>query len=175
MKRLLLGSAALCLATSVPAAITQFNATCPNGIEVHADQGGPVYINGQESKLKKFSDSYFEAAGGGVTISIMINPDESLGLSYTGKHGVNGICTETKAGATTSVSPTAKAEAACLAAVAKTTNVDQAKLKVIDVVTAEAGVGVTIEVPGADAPWSCLSSPEGKVQGASYTGSEGKL
>ena len=46
---------------------------------------------------------------------------------------------------------------------------------VTDVMTAEAGVGVTIKVPDADAPWSCLSDASGKVQGASYTGSEGKL
>jgi membrane-bound inhibitor of C-type lysozyme len=67
------------------------------------------------------------------------------------------------------------AREACLDAVAKATNVDRAKLKVTEVLWAEAGVGVSIEVPGADAPWSCLSSEDGKVQGAAYTGSEGAL
>ena len=67
------------------------------------------------------------------------------------------------------------AQAACLDAVAAQTNVDRASLTVTEVLWAEAGVGVTITVPGADAPWSCLSDEQGKVQGAAYTGSEGAL
>ena len=49
------------------------------------------------------------------------------------------------------------------------------QLSVTEVLWAEAGVGVTIEVPGAQAPWSCLSDENGNVQGAAYTGSEGRL
>lgn len=64
---------------------------------------------------------------------------------------------------------------ACLAAVAKQTNVAQDKLVATEVLWAEAGVGVTVQVPDADAPWSCLSDEKGNVQGAAYTGSEGKL
>jgi hypothetical protein len=67
------------------------------------------------------------------------------------------------------------AQAACLDAVAEKTNVDRATLTVTEVLWAEAGVGVTITVPGADAPWSCLADESGKVQGAAYTGSEGAL
>lgn len=175
MNRTLTAITMLLMAGAAQAGIPQLNATCPGNLDVHADEGGPVYINGKEAQLKKFNDNYFEAKGEGVTLSLSINPDGSSSLSYTGKHGANGVCAESKAGSATGASPTEKAEAACLAAVAKSTNVEQSKLKVTDVLTAEAGVGVTIEVPGADAPWSCLSSPEGKVQGASYTGSEGAL
>jgi hypothetical protein len=64
---------------------------------------------------------------------------------------------------------------ACLAKVASVTGVEQSKLSVIEVLWAEAGVGVTIKVPDAEAPWSCLSDEQGNVQGASYTGSEGAL
>lgn len=64
---------------------------------------------------------------------------------------------------------------ACIAAVAKATNVSADRLVVTEVLWAEAGVGVTITVPDAQAPWSCLSDEQGNVQGASYTGSEGKL
>lgn len=63
---------------------------------------------------------------------------------------------------------------ACLAAVAKATGVALSALTATEVLWAEAGVGVTVQVPGADAPWSCLSDEQGNVQGA-YTGSEGKL
>lgn len=64
---------------------------------------------------------------------------------------------------------------ACLAAVARETNLDVAQLKVTDVAAAEAGVGVTIMVPGAQAPWTCLSDDQGHVQGARYMGDEGKM
>jgi len=72
-------------------------------------------------------------------------------------------------------SETAVAEKACLAAVAKKVGVSASKLKVIDVQSAEAGIGVNIQVPDAAAPWSCLSDKKGHVQGASFTGSEGAL
>ena len=80
-------------AASAHADIPLLNATCPGGIEVHADQGGPIYINGKEGKLKKFNNNYFEAkGGGGVTVSLAINPDGTPSLSYTGKGGANGVC-----------------------------------------------------------------------------------
>lgn len=71
------------------------NATCPLGIEVHADEHGPVFINGQEAELKKFSDTYYEATRDGTTISLSINPDETVSVSYTAPGGANGICTVT--------------------------------------------------------------------------------
>ena len=75
------------------AKIPLINATCPGKIEVHADAGGPIYINGKEAKLHVFNENYYEAKGGGVTISLSINPDGSAAVSYTGHGGANGICT----------------------------------------------------------------------------------
>ena len=72
--------------------IPLFNATCPGGIEVHADEGGPVYFNGKQGELKKVNSNYYEATGAGITLSISITPDETVSLSYTGKHGTNGVC-----------------------------------------------------------------------------------
>lgn len=96
MKSGLLFSAVLSAAFLLPPAawadIPLLNATCPGGIDVHADQGGPIYINGKEGKLKKVNDNYYEARGGGVTISLAINPDGSPSVSYTGKNRANGIC-----------------------------------------------------------------------------------
>lgn len=92
MKKLFLTALVFSLAGTANAGIPLFNATCPGKIEVHADQGGPVYINGKQAKLKKSNDNYYEAKGAGIVVSISINPDGSLNLSYTGKHGANGIC-----------------------------------------------------------------------------------
>jgi hypothetical protein len=74
------------------AAIPLVNATCPGKIEVHADPGGPIYINGKEASLKVFNENYYEARGSGVTISLSINPDGTPSVSYTGKGGANGVC-----------------------------------------------------------------------------------
>ncbi|MFP0198716.1 hypothetical protein ACKJSM_26590 [Pseudomonas sp. PHC1] len=91
MKRLLLG---ILLMSSglAQAQILLLNATCPGNIEVHADKGGPIYINGKEGKLKKFNDNAFEAKGSGVTISLTIMPDGSPDVSYTGKNKAHGVC-----------------------------------------------------------------------------------
>ncbi len=75
------------------AAIPFFNATCPMNIEVHADQGGPIYINGKEGKLKVFNANAYEATHDHVTISVTINPDGTPLVSYTARGGANGICT----------------------------------------------------------------------------------
>lgn len=91
MKRLLL-SVLLMSSTVAQAGIPLLNATCPGNIEVHADKGGPIYINGKEGKLKKFNDNAFEAKGSGVTISLTIMPDGSPDVSYTGKNKANGVC-----------------------------------------------------------------------------------
>ena len=46
----------LLTSVAVPAAaeIPFLNGTCPTGIDVHADQGGPVYINGAEAEVPEY-------------------------------------------------------------------------------------------------------------------------
>lgn len=91
--RLLLVATALAVASPAMAAIPLLNAECPTDIEVHADEGGPIYINGVEATLQVFNSNYYEAKHGGVTISLSINPDGTPDVSYTGRHGANGVCT----------------------------------------------------------------------------------
>lgn len=74
------------------AAVPFMNASCPGGIEVHADEGGPIYVNGQEARLKRFSDNAYEARAGRITITLTIRPDGSPEVSYTGRGGANGVC-----------------------------------------------------------------------------------
>lgn len=189
MRSLLAAAAMLAVGGAASAAIPLLNYTCPGKLEVHADQGGPVYINGKEARLKRFNENFYEARGAGVTLSISINPDGTPEVSYTGANRANGICRQSAASSPASSVPAAagsarpppgaaregnpRAESACLAAVARSTNVARSKLKVTDVMSAEAGIGVTVSVPGADAPWSCLVDKRGRVQNAMYTGKEG--
>ncbi|MDA5340925.1 DUF3011 domain-containing protein [Stenotrophomonas maltophilia] len=76
------------------AAVPFFNASCPGGIDVHADEGGPVYVQGREATLKRFNDRYFEArdAKSDISLSISSNDDGTPQVSYTGRGGANGIC-----------------------------------------------------------------------------------
>lgn len=164
------------------AGLSQMNATCPGNIEVHVDEGGPVYINGKEAVLKRTNDNYFEAKDAklGVTISISKNPDGSSDVSYTGKNRANGMCQVKQAGAP-APKPDAKREShpasekACLTAVAAKVGVASSKLSVIESLGSEAGIQVKVRVPGADAPWACMTDQKGKPWNVSYTGSEGKL
>jgi hypothetical protein len=85
-------------ATANAKGIPLMNYTCGSDISVHADQGGPVYINAKEAKLKKVNSNYYEATGSGITVSISFGSDGEPSLSYTGKGGANGICNESVAG-----------------------------------------------------------------------------
>ena len=97
-------------ATAARADIPIFNATCPQGIEVDADKGGPVFINGSKTQLKTFNENYYEASGSGVTISLSINPDGTPAVTYTAKGGANGICQVKTASVTEPSSGTASAD-----------------------------------------------------------------
>ena len=94
--------------------------------------------------------------------------------------GALAACVESEPTATTNPPVTggdldSVAAQACRAAIAKETGRSVSDVAVFDVAEGEAGVGVRATVAGAEAPWSCLSSPSGQVAGVSYTGSEGTL
>jgi hypothetical protein len=96
MHKLMFPALALFMAGTAHAGMPTMNYTCPTGIEMHADEGGYVYINGKPAKVKRYSDTAYDATGQGVTISITLNPDGTAFVSYTGKHGAHGNCTEQK-------------------------------------------------------------------------------
>lgn len=185
MKSVLVPAAVLAaaVACNAHAGLAQLNATCPGNLEVHADAGGPVYINGKQAALKRSNDNYYEArdAASGVTVSISNNPDGSTDVSYTGRNRVHGVCQLASAGGGSAPLPAPArenhpaAEEACLAAVAAKVGVGSSGLSVIEALGGEAGISVTVTVKGADAPWACMTNQEGKPWNVSYTGSEGKL
>lgn len=81
------------MADTGTAKISFFNAECPGDIAVHADDGGPVYLNGEEAAFTSFSESYYEAKQGEVTVSVTTMPDGTLDVSYTGPGRSDGVCT----------------------------------------------------------------------------------
>lgn len=70
---------------------------------------------------------------------------------------------------------TSVAANACRSAIARQTGRPVSDVVVFDVVESEGGVGVMATVAGAEAPWACQSSLEGRVAGVTFTGSEGSL
>ena len=74
------------------ATIPFFNAECPGDISVHAEEGGPVYLNGEEAAFRSFSQTYFEASLEQTTVSVTTTPDGNLDVSYTAAGGANGVC-----------------------------------------------------------------------------------
>ena len=80
------------LASPLMAHVPSLNATCPTGIEVHADEGGPIYINGMEASVSVENAEYAEASLNGITISLSIGDDGTPFVSYTGEGGANGVC-----------------------------------------------------------------------------------
>jgi hypothetical protein len=92
MRHVSLSLALVLAASAAQAKIPFFNATCGNNLfEVHADEGGPVYINGHETRLRVVNSNYYEARHSHTVVSIAINPDGSPNVSYTRPRG-NGIC-----------------------------------------------------------------------------------
>lgn len=94
MNKLLFAAALLAMGSAHAASLPKFEVTCPTDLAVRADAGGPVFINDKKAILSKFSEQYYEAKGQGVTLSISIAADGSPTVTYTGKQGANGICTE---------------------------------------------------------------------------------
>ena len=92
MRTALIFSALLLSAGAAEAKITQLNASCPTGIEFHADDGGYVYINGKAAKLKVYSPTAYDAKLGRTTVSVLANPDGTFIVTYTGKGRANGVC-----------------------------------------------------------------------------------
>jgi hypothetical protein len=75
MKKITATIAGVSLAGIASAGIPFFNATCPGGIDVHADEGGYVYFNGKQATLKKVNEAYYEATGADITLSIAIRAE----------------------------------------------------------------------------------------------------
>ncbi|WPO98438.1 hypothetical protein SFA35_17575 [Pseudomonas sp. HR96] len=92
MKYLLLAGALLAVTGTAQAEIPFLNATCPKGVQVHADENGPITINGKEAKLKTLNDNAYEASDANITLSLTINPDGTPLVSYTGKDKTHGVC-----------------------------------------------------------------------------------
>ncbi len=87
-------AAALALFAASPAfaKIPLVNATCPGKIEVHADEGGPIYIDGYPVTTKQIGGSSYEATHNGTTVSVEVFPDSSLEIRYSDPEGNHGLC-----------------------------------------------------------------------------------
>lgn len=74
--------------------IALLNASCPGGVEFHADEGGSVYINGKNARLDIRSLTYYEAQDAATLFSISVSTDSNgvPSVTYTDKAGETGVC-----------------------------------------------------------------------------------
>lgn len=89
------------------AALPVFSAQCSADISVDADKTGVVRINGKKASVKKSNETYYEARGAGVTISIALQSGEPPIVTYTGKGRANGVCQVSAAAAAAPAQPPA--------------------------------------------------------------------
>jgi hypothetical protein len=101
LKYCLLASActAWMIAPSARAAVPGFSAQCPNGIEVHATPGGPIVINSQNAKVRRYSPDYYEATGTGMTIGVLRDVSGRVIVSYGFGRADHGYCQVDPSGA----------------------------------------------------------------------------
>lgn len=102
---------ALLIAASAQAAVPAFSASCSDGVYVDADRTGTVHINGEKATVKKLNDAAYEARHAGVIISIGLEAGAVASVTYTGKHGVNGLCAVTASQPAAATGTGAKASA----------------------------------------------------------------
>jgi hypothetical protein len=83
--------------------IPALNHTCPSKmvVKVTSKAGGPVFINGKQATVKRFSATYFEASSAALkfSASVMTEVGGAPSVSYTGPGKLNGICAPIKAAA----------------------------------------------------------------------------
>jgi hypothetical protein len=80
------------IAGTAHADIPFFTATCPGGIAVHAEEGGPVTVDGAEADVLSETKYGVEVRQGDVTVVMMIKPDGSLSVTVPQPDGGTGVC-----------------------------------------------------------------------------------
>ncbi len=98
MRALFLSIALLVPAGAARADIPRLNAVCADGIAVHAEAGGPVFINDAEAELDATSPDHYRATLGDVTVTIAIGADGVVDVSYERKDGSHGVCPDSGGG-----------------------------------------------------------------------------
>ena len=77
---------------TAPGGIPAFSATCPLGISVRANAGGPVFVNGVQATTQAYSTTFYESVQGDVTISTTIGGNGAVDVSYNKRNAGNGVC-----------------------------------------------------------------------------------
>lgn len=87
-----LALAAFCLASPAEARVPAFSAACPGRIDVQADNGGRIFINGQPARVRPFNNRSYEARLGPIVVSVNVGPGGRLDVSSRMRGTGNGMC-----------------------------------------------------------------------------------
>ncbi|WP_370677295.1 hypothetical protein [Pleomorphomonas sp. PLEO] len=80
-----LALAAVCLASPAEARVPPFAAACPGRIDVQADNGGRILINGQPARVRAFNNRSYEARLGPIVVAVNVGPGGRLDVSSRGR------------------------------------------------------------------------------------------
>lgn len=87
-----LALAAFCLASPAEARVPAFSAACPGRVDVQADNGGRIFINGQPARVRPFNNRSYEARLGPIVVSVAVGPGGRLDVSSRMRGAGNGMC-----------------------------------------------------------------------------------
>jgi hypothetical protein len=79
------------LAGPAEARVPPFSASCPGRIDVQADNGGRIFINGQPARVRAFDDRSYEARLGRIAVSVVVGPGGRLDVSSR-MRGPDAVC-----------------------------------------------------------------------------------
>lgn len=83
--------AAFWLATPAEASVPAFSAACPGRIDVQADNGGRIFINGQPARVRAFDNRSYEARLGPIAVSVTVGPGGRVSVASR-MRGPDAVC-----------------------------------------------------------------------------------
>ena len=75
------------------ARIPAFHAMCPENTDVVTKDGGPILVNGKETKLMTFSKDFTAAALDNITVTVEMDANDAVSMTFTNsKTGNQDYC-----------------------------------------------------------------------------------
>ena len=74
------------------AELPRLNAACPDGISVHVDAEGRVFVDDREAEVDSSHLDHYEATVDDLTVTLIVKPDGRVDVSFARPDGSEGVC-----------------------------------------------------------------------------------
>lgn len=92
MKKVMMMALTVMPLSAFAASPQPFNFSCASAGGAYSDGHGGVWLKGQRTTLKQFSDNYWEARQGNVVLSITRQSNGTPDITFTGPGRIHGAC-----------------------------------------------------------------------------------